>query len=188
MNGVVIPTRPVHTTCRTRRKLSREQHLAQVLDYQPITPAPAQAARPVHVDDRLARMRQGERGGAGEGCDGNARERHSLIEADNLALDRIEIQPKLSQFPGGIGQRTFGTRPVVNRDGDVVRVPHSPVAERQHGPVERIEVQVAQQRRQRTALVKAQAAVSPRGPLTNDRTVHEPAHEVNDRHVGHRLP
>ena len=165
MNGVVIPTRPTHTTWRIRLRFSRNSDLALVLDDHPVPPAADQAARPVHVHDGLQRMRQRQRTGAGQRRDRGAEERHAGIERDDLALDRIQVKPQPGKLLAGVRQRPLGGAAVGYRDRDVIGVPDRPVPRREHGPVERIQVQVAEQRRQRAALVQAQAALGPRDML-----------------------
>lgn len=94
---------------------------------------------------------------------------------------RVEAEAESGQFPGGVGEGAFGRASVGDRDGDVVGVADRPVAAGQHGPVEGVEVQVAEQRRQRAALVQAQAAFGPGGVLADHGPVHEPPDQVHGR-------
>ena len=70
-----------------------EQRLALMLHDHPLAAAADQAARPVHVDHGLQRMRQGHRARAGQRGHRRPEERHAGVERDDLAFDRVEGQP-----------------------------------------------------------------------------------------------
>jgi hypothetical protein len=70
--------------------------LVLVLDYQPVAAAADEAAGLVDVHDGLQRMGQCLRAGARRGCHGAAEERNALVEGEDAALDRVELQPQVS--------------------------------------------------------------------------------------------
>lgn len=91
-------------------------------------------------------MRQGEGTRAGRRRDHRAEKRNSGVEGQGLALPRVEGEPQLAQLSGRIGQGSFGAAAVGDRDGDVVGISDGPVALGEHRAIERVQVEVAQQR------------------------------------------